>query len=103
MNKVFNILFTGKLLQTINWKSLDVIDGEIALGRGIESIGVSDWVHDIAVYRKRESLGVRGWVHDIAVYRESLGVRGEVHDIAVYRDKVFLACGDGLRRYTIKY
>jgi len=53
MNKVFNILFTGKLLQTINWKSLDVIDGEIALGRGIESIGVSDWVHDIAVYRDK--------------------------------------------------
>jgi len=53
MNKVFNILFTGKLLQTIDMGSL--------------------------------------------------GARRGVTDIAVYRDKVFLACGDGLRRYTIKY
>jgi len=85
MTKVFHILFTGKLIQTIDR----------------ESLGVSDWVHDIAVYRRRESLGVR----DIAMYRgrESLGVRGWVHDIAVYRDKVFLACEDGLRRYRIKY
>jgi len=40
----------------------------------------------------------------LTVPRESLGVSGRVLDIAVYnRDTVFLACGDGLRRYTIKY
>jgi len=40
----------------------------------------------------------------VTLPRESLGVSDWVHDIAVYnRDKVFLACDDGLRRYTIKY
>jgi len=40
----------------------------------------------------------------LTVPRESLGVSGVVYDIAVYnRDTVFLACEDGLRKYTIKY
>jgi len=40
----------------------------------------------------------------LTVPRESLGVSDLVYDIAVYnRDTVFLACVDGLRRYTIKY
>jgi len=37
------------------------------------------------------------------IAKESLGVSGRVWDIAVYNGgKVFLACDDGLRRYTIK-
>jgi len=40
----------------------------------------------------------------LTIPRESLGVNDWVWDIAVYNgDKVFLACRDGLRRYTIKY
>jgi len=40
----------------------------------------------------------------LTVPRENLGVSGVVYDIAVYnRDTVFLACEDGLRKYTIKY
>jgi len=36
--------------------------------------------------------------------KESLGEIDWVFDIAVYNgDKVLLACGDGPRRYTIKY
>jgi len=41
----------------------------------------------------------------LTISRESLiGVSGWVKDIAVYNgDEMFLACIDGLRRYTIKY
>jgi len=40
----------------------------------------------------------------VSIPKEILGVSYWIWDISVYNgDKAFLACSDGLRRYTIKY